>query len=92
MKHTVASLIGVAKVPLHPWLQLQLQPHCAADLRSTYNYNGRYTFELFMGTTITRVLQRSTMPGVPSGRGCDACRKQKKKVRPKSALYSRFEY
>jgi hypothetical protein len=43
MEHTAVSLIGVAKFPLPPWLQLQLQPHCAADLRSTYNYNWFYT-------------------------------------------------
>lgn len=30
--------------------------------------------------TISEILYRNKMPGVPSGRGCDACRKQKKKV------------
>lgn len=29
------------------------------------------------------------MPGVPSGRGCDGCRKQKKKVRPQSLTHRR---
>lgn len=30
------------------------------------------------------------MPGVPTGRACDACRKQKKKVRAIKSWYTAF--
>jgi hypothetical protein len=84
MKHTAVSLIGVASV----CTSFLASAPASAALRhrpsfiKLYNYDRLYNFQCLIASIVSRVPQCSTMPGVPSGRGCDACRKQKKKVRP----------
>ena len=55
--------------------------------RSTVSPYDSCSFEF---NTTLRLSRHRTMPGVPSGRGCDACRKQKKKVRVAEFLLRRL--
>lgn len=71
---------GLQKSPQKSGISFNTPPFPSLQETSHYLYSS-YASTEDHSLLLWVIPSAQTMPGVPSGKGCDACRKQKKKVR-----------